>query len=390
MSLLYESISARRGRRLTTISKAAREARIHLIVEHRRPIRLTRPIRTLRREWMKVLAIGATGFIGSYVARRLTEQGHDVAVLHRGTSVDIPADVQQIRGSRGALADVQPEVERFGPDVVLDVIPYTREHARELIDAVRGFARRIVAVSSADVYRNYDGFRGKATAAPDPVPLSEDAPLRETRYPYRGYDLPFDWADDYDKIHVERLVMSEPGLPGTVLRLPAVYGPGDRQHRIAPYLRRLDAGIPGILLAKEQAGWRWTRGYVENVAAAIALAVTDDRATNSVYNVGEKSAPTEREWIEEIGTAIGWRGEVVPVSAKRLPEHLRQPFDFRYQLVTDTGRIRKELTYVEPVGRQEALKRTIEWERSQPGEPEADQVAYAAEREALAALRNAE
>lgn len=261
---------------------------------------------------MKVLAIGATGFIGSYVARRLTEQGHVVAVLHRGTSVDIPADVQQIRGSRGALADVQPEVERFGPDVVLDVIPYTREHARELIDAVRGFARRIVAVSSADVYRNYDGFRGKATAAPDPVPLSEDT------------------------------------------------------------------------------GWRWTRGYVENVAAAIALAVTDDRATNSVYNIGEKSAPTEREWIEEIGTAIGWRGEVVPVSAERLPEHLRQPFDFRYQLVTDTGRIRKELTYVEPVGRQEALKRTIEWERSQPGEPEADQVADAAEREALAALRNAE
>lgn len=223
---------------------------------------------------MKVLAIGATGFIGSYVARRLTEQGHDVAVLHRGTSVDIPADVQQIRGSRGALADVQPEVERFGPDV--------------------------------------------------------------------------------------------------------------------GYLRRLDAGIPGLLLAKEQAGWRWTRGYVENVAAAIALAVTDDRATNSVYNVGEKSAPTEREWIEEIGTAIGWRGEVVPVSAERLPEHLRQPFDFRYQLVTDTGRIRNELTYIEPVGRQEALKRTIEWERSQPGEPEADQVAYAAEREALAALRNAE
>jgi nucleoside-diphosphate-sugar epimerase len=315
---------------------------------------------------MKVLAIGATGFIGSYVVRLLALQGHNVAILHRSsTSADLSTSVQHIRGSRDTLADVQQEVEDFGPDIVLDVIPYTEQQARELVVAFRGFAQRIVAISSSDVYRNYDGFRGKPTAPPDPVPLSEDAPLRETLYPYRGYGLPFDWADNYDKILVEQVVRGEPGLPATVLRLPAVYGPGDKQHRVGSYIRQMQANHPSVLLASEQAAWRWTRGYVENVAAAIALAVTDDRAAGRIYNIGEEPAPTEREWVEKIGMAVGWAGEIVEVPEEHLPEHLRQPFDFRYELATDTASIRQELSYAEPVGREDALRRTVEWERSQ-------------------------
>jgi nucleoside-diphosphate-sugar epimerase len=112
----------------------------------------------------------------------------------------------------------------------------------------------------------------KSTAQPDAVPLAEDAPLRDTRYPYRGTGLPFEHADDYEKVLVEQVLLTEPDLPATLLRLPAVYGPGDPQHRLRPYLQRMVDGRPGILLQKEQAAWRWTRGYVGKVAAAIALA----------------------------------------------------------------------------------------------------------------------
>ena len=45
----------------------------------------------------------------------------------------------------------------------------------------------------------------------------------------------FGWVDDaYDKIPVERAVLGNPALPGIVLRLPMVYGPGDRLHRFTP------------------------------------------------------------------------------------------------------------------------------------------------------------
>lgn len=314
---------------------------------------------------MKVLAIGATGFIGRHVVPLLVEQGIEVVVLHRGeTDADFPDGVRRIRGNRNCLEDAKAELDRFAPDVVLDAILYSEQQAREMVQAFRGNAGRVVALSSADVYRNYDGFRGKSTAQPDPVPLAEDAPLRDTRYPYRGCGLPFEHADDYEKILVEQVLLAEPDLPATLLRLPAVYGPGDPQHRLRPYLQRMVDGRPGILLQEEQAAWQWTRGYVGNVAAAIALAVADPRAVRRVFNVGDEPALSERAWVERIGAAAGWRGEVVAVSASELPNHLKQAFDWRYELWTDTSSIRDELGYVELIPLDEALDRTVEWERS--------------------------
>ena len=330
---------------------------------------------------MRVLVIGATGFIGSHTVKLLTMQGHEVAVFHRSKKDTCFPYAKHFFGDRNSLEEILPELKHFKPEVVLDIIPYTDKQAQGLIDAFRGVASRVIAISSADVYRNYEGFCRKATAPPDPVPLLEDAPLRRTRYPYRGYEIPFDWAHDYDKILVERILLNNPDLPSTILRLPAVYGPGDKQHRIWPYLMRMDDGRPVVLLEKQQAAWRWTRGFVENVAAAIALAVTDDRATGRVYNLGEEPAPTEREWVEQIGKAAGWSGKVVAVSSKRLPEHLHQPFDFSYDLAIDTRSIRDELGYTEPVESRVALQRTVEWERSEPHEP--GQPDYAAEDAAL-------
>ena len=314
---------------------------------------------------MKVLAIGATGFIGRHVVPLLVEQGIEVAVLHRGdTDADFPAGVRRIRGNRNRLDHATAELERFAPDVVFDAILYTEQQARGVVRAFRGNAGRVVALSSGDVYRNYDGFRGKSAAQPDAVPLAEDAPLRDTRYPYRGSGLTFEHAHDYEKILVEQLLLAESDLPVTVLRLPAVYGPGDRQHRLRPYLQRMVDGQAGILLHEQQAAWRWTRGYVGNVAAAIALAVADPRTGSRIFNVGDEPALSERKWVERIGAAVGWRGRVVAVSESELPNHLKQPFDWRYELWTDTSSIREELGYVELTPLDEALQRTVEWERS--------------------------
>lgn len=314
---------------------------------------------------MRVLAIGATGFIGRHVLPLLVARGHEVALFRRGgTFASLPEGVVDIHGNRDRLADSRIALERFAPDVVLDLILYTQQQAQEMVDTFRSTSSRVVVLSSADVYRNYDGFRGKVTAPPDHAPLSETAPLRESRYPYRGYQTSFAYAHDYDKILVEQVVLGDRALPATVLRLPAVYGPDDTQHRVLQYLRRMDDGEDRILLAEGQASWRWTRAFVENVAAAIAFAVADRRGAGHIYNVGDEPTFTERDWVERIGHAAGWRGDVVALPLAQLPEELRQPMDWRYHLWTDTTALRSQLGYVPPVALDEALRRTIEWERS--------------------------
>ncbi|BAZ02695.1 putative NAD-dependent epimerase/dehydratase [Tolypothrix tenuis PCC 7101] len=312
---------------------------------------------------MKILAIGATGFVGSHVTHQLMVQGHQVALFHRGSTTTSELNsLTHFYGRRNQLPNFKAQFEQFSPDVVLDIIPFTEAQAQDVVQVFSNCTQRLVAISSGDVYRNYEGLQGQESHPPDPVPLTEDAPLRETRYPYRDLEaLDFEFKQDYDKILVEQMLMEHPELPATILRLPAMYGPGERQHRFLPYLRQMFDQQP-ILLEEEQAHWRFSHGYVENIAAAITLAVTDDRAAGRIYNLGEASTPTLRERIQALGNLVNWHGEIVTLPRDQLPSHLQMNLQWQYHLATDTTRFQEELGYVEAMTKEEALRQTIAWE----------------------------
>ncbi len=249
----------------------------------------------------------------------------EVTVFQRGQGkADLPNAVQFIHGDRKQLYHFKAAFEPLAPQVVLDMASYTEQEARAVMQTFKGLAQRVVAISSQDVYRAYERVRRTNPGPPDPMPLTEDSPLREKLHPYRQrfpaqqQFAKDDFWNDYDKILVEHIFMCEPALPVTVLRLPWVYGAGDYLHRMFPYLKRMENQRPFILLEEGQAQWRWTRGYVENVAAAIVLAVTNARATGRLYNVGEAKTFTEAEWIAQIGHVAGWNGRVVAVKKEKL------------------------------------------------------------------------
>lgn len=341
---------------------------------------------------MHVLIIGGTRFIGPEVVKRLFARGHEVTLFHRGKSqADLPAEIIHILGDRNNLADFQNEFKKVQPDVVLDMIPITEQHAQSVADICTGIATRIVAISSQDVYRAYGILIGKEEGQEN-VPLREDAALRQKTFPYRldkprSSDDPQKILDDYDKILVEKVYMGNAKLPGTILRLPMVYGPGDYQHRLFEYLKRMDDKRPAIVLEKGTAEWRWTSGYVVNVAEAIVLAVTDNRATNRIYNVGEPETLTTAEWVKKIGRIAGWHGDVLVVPQDKLPQQMMPSFNAAQQLVADTTRIREELGYSETISQDEALRRTIDWERSNPpAKISPEQFDYVAEDKILKSL----
>jgi nucleoside-diphosphate-sugar epimerase len=318
---------------------------------------------------MRILVIGGTQFIGRTTVRQLHEAGHEVAVFHRGqTNKVLPTGVQEILGEQAALADFRPQFQRFAPDVVLNMILYLEPNARLFMQTMQGLTDRVVMTSSQDVYRAFGLVLGTEAGQPDPIPLNEDAPLRRNLYPYRGKttDPAAKWRDDYDKIPIERLILGNEHIAGTVLRLPMVYGPDDFQQRTFEYLKRMDDGRPSILISEEFAQWRWTRGYVENVAAAIVLAITNNRSAGRIYNVGEPSTSTMKEWIEAIGQAAGWHGDIVTVPEAGLPSQLATGIHTAQALVFDSARIRQELDYREGIELDEALKRTIAWQRANP------------------------
>jgi nucleoside-diphosphate-sugar epimerase len=329
---------------------------------------------------MKILVIGGTGFIGRPLVRELARMGHEVSVLTRARApAGLPAE--SIVGERSDLTSLRPKA-----DVVIDLILSSGAPAQRLMEAFRGIAKRVVAASSMDVYRACGVLHGSEEGPLEPVPLTEDSALRTKLRTYppetvKMLQKMFLWLDDeYDKIPVERAILGDPELPGTVLRLPMIYGPGDRLHRFHAVLKRIDDGRRRILLEEGLAAWRSPRGYVDNVAAAIALAAVCEQAAGRVYNVAETPAFSEREWAGKIAEATGWTGEFAILPKDRMPPHLAQPANSAQHWEADSSRIRRELGYREPVPLGEAIRRTIEWERANPpGEFNPYKFDYAAE-----------
>jgi nucleoside-diphosphate-sugar epimerase len=147
----------------------------------------------------------------------------------------------------------------------------------------------------------------------------------------------------------------------------------------------MDDRRPAILFEEKIAAWRSPRGYVANVAAAIALSATSERAAGQIYNVAESDSFSELEWALQVAAAAGWDGNFITLPADRTPPHLRFPGNADQHWVVDTTRIRQELGYREPVARADAIRRSVEWERANPAPADPRAFDYAAEDGAISA-----
>ncbi len=336
---------------------------------------------------MKILLIGGSGFIGPFTARLLRQAGHAITVFNRGNTPP-PEGAAQISRDRNRLPEYREQLARENFDVVIDFVVSSARQARQLMDTLRGITSRVIVLSSMDVYRAWGVYNGLEPGGLEPLPVNEDSALR-TRAPYPPEVLQrlrqmVTWADDeYDKVPAEQLVLSGPALPGTVLRLPMIYGPGDYVHRFHPVLKRIDDGRRQILFAEDVAALRTPRGYVEDVAAAIVLAATSPQSAGRVYNICEKEAFSELEWARKIAAAVAWDGEFVVLPQERTPKHLLWPGNTAQHLVVSSDRIRAELGYREILPREEAFRRTIEWERAHPPRHAMFPFDYPAEDEAV-------
>ena len=288
----------------------------------------------------RVLILGGTRFIGAHVARRMFDAGADVTVFHRGTTDNpiLPA-VAHIRDASAEypIRAFPDAVRRQDWDVVIAMVTMGEADARAAVDSFTGRAGRLVLISSGDVYRAYGRLTGHEPGPPDPVPLTEDAPLRGALYPYRAQAAALGaYAQDYEKILAEA-VLREAALPSTILRLPKVYGPEDNSRLATVY------GFAS------QPQWRWTHGHVENVAAAIALAATHPAAAGRTYNVGEAATPTMGERLARLPAR----------ETKGAPP----PFDYRQDMHVDTSRIREELGFTDRIDETAAMRATAEVHR---------------------------
>ena len=270
-------------------------------------------------------------------------------VVHRGVlEPDDMPPVRHLHCERGELAAHARELADFGAEAVVDCRALTRTDAELALDAFPA-AKRWIVISSVDVYRAFGALN--ADAETDPVPLDEESPVRENRYPYRG-QMP--GMEDYDKLDVEDVYLPR---GATVLRLPMVYGERDYQRREEFVLRRVRAGRDRMPFGSGQ--WLACRVYVGDVGRAVRLAL-GAAVAGQVMNVCEDRTYSMAMWSRMILDAAGSQMALVRVPDSALPEDLKVTGTMSQHILASGGKARRLLGWStsDPA---ETLRATVRW-----------------------------
>lgn len=302
---------------------------------------------------MNILVIGGTNFIGLHTANEFIANGHNVTVFHRNpyTGSALSGQVKHILGNRHNLSELSEAIRAVSPDMIIDAYAMN-ENEVKILEAALSKRTRVVILSSADVYEAYSVLSAPG-AEPQHTPLAENAALREKLFPYRGV-LETAFAHDYDKILVERAAQGSSKMDAVIVRLGMIYGENDSQHRFLRCMEQMKQE-KAIVMSKDMANWKTSKGYVKNIAYGIYLAAMKGQA-GEIYNLAEQHPVSEYEWYKRVAEMLLWNGTI------ELRENDESGANWKQDLTMDTGKIRAALGYTEKYSVEQALKNTLDWE----------------------------
>jgi nucleoside-diphosphate-sugar epimerase len=279
-----------------------------------------------------------------------------VLIVHRGISEPpgLPR-VQHLHAERRTWPAHGAALSAFEADAAVDVSAGNAAGAQSALSALpRGI--RLVALSSVDVYRAFEALRNGTQG--DVVPLTEESPLRITRH----LDGP-----QWENLEVEDAYLS---AGATILRLGAVYGEHDYQHRFEPVLRRVRAGRRQMPVGA--GNFLFSRVYAGDVAQAVLAALAGEQGSGLSLNIVETQTAPMRLFYEQVVSAAGASLELVRVPDETLPSDLRDTGAVGQHLLASPARASTVLGW-RGTTTQQILRGAVAWHLAHPpSEPDDD------------------
>ncbi len=294
--------------------------------------------------------------MGRAIARRLVEVGWDVTVGSRGATKvpeEVAAACRCVTLDRARDDDVKRALGE-GADVFVDVIPYERRDAEQLL-GLKSLVGSIVAISSASVYADDQG-RSLDTIPTRGYPHLP-SPIPETQLTV----APGDDTYSTKKAAIEEMLLSQSELVASILRPCAIYGPGDTLCREWFFVKRALDRRPHVLLAYRGKSIFHTTS-VHNVAELVRLVAEDPRTR--VLNCGDPDPPDVLRIARRLAEMIGHEWTEILVPPERSQESfIRNPWATPWPFVVDMTKAKDELGYQPVTTYDEAIAETVGWIR---------------------------
>lgn len=275
---------------------------------------------------MRIVVIGGTGHVGTFLVPRLVEAGHQVVCVSRRQRQPYQAasawkDVECVRLDRAAREEAGAfgrDIAALGPDAVIDLICFTPRSAQHLVEALRGCVAHLLHCGTIWVHGHSEA-----------IPTSENQPRR----PICEYGR--------EKAAIEAYLLGEArrsGLPATVLHPGHIVGPGwaplnPAGHFNPAVFAKLARGEELQLPNLGQESIHHV--HADDVAQAFMLALSHwSGAVGESFHVVSPQALTLRGYAEAMGAWFGrparlsflpweaWRKTVPAAEAEATWDHI--------------------------------------------------------------------
>lgn len=310
---------------------------------------------------MRIVVIGGSGHIGTFLVPRLVRAGHEVVSITRsgGTGyLGSPewAEVAQVRADReqqDADGTFGATVLALRPDVVIDLVCFTLASATALVEALRGSVAQLLHCGSVWRY-----------GASRKLPITE------------GSDCAEEPQDEYgiQKAAIARMLREETargGLVTTSLHPGHIVGPG--WHPAGPLgnfdpesWRILATG--GVLRVPGSGTETLHHVHADDVAQAFELAVARrDAVAGEDLNVLAPTALSVRGYVE---IASGWFGRTASIEsiswdefrAATTPEHAQASWGHLHRSqVFSIHKAQTLLGYAPAYEPEQAILESVRW-----------------------------
>jgi nucleoside-diphosphate-sugar epimerase len=308
---------------------------------------------------VRVLVTGATGFIGSHLARRLVADGAEVHVLTSTVSSVYPVRLLGIRDRvvlhGGNLTDpsaMASVVERAKPSIVFHLGAYTHvgkswNRLDECIQTnVQGTVNLLQALAR-DEYRRFVYTSTSEVYGDVAVPFGEDSIVN----PLSPYSV--------SKYAGERfclMLQRGHGWPIVVVRPFNAYGPAQSPDRVIPEI--IVKALRKERLAMTQGRQTREFNFVGDLVDGFVRAATVPEVEGKVFNIGGGEEVAMRDLAQMI---LGLMGNPITAEIGALPDRPTEIWHMR----SDSTKARDALGYRPQRSLAEGLEETIAWYRAE-------------------------
>ena len=253
-----------------------------------------------------ILITGATGFIGSHLTRKLTEEGFEVGIIKRENSnirriSDLIKNLSIYDADLRDIHEVSKVISHFKPEVIFHLATYYAvEHKSEevslMLDTnVLGTINLLEASKKSNV-KLFINTSSCFVYQENKNKLKESADLN----PLNLYALTKMQAEQACSFYTEKY-----GLGTITFRLFPPYGPDDHERRLIPYT--IKSFFEEKKLKLTTGKQRWDFVYVDDIINAYLKLLNKYNlpTTHEILNIGTGNAISVQEVISRIKEIIG-------------------------------------------------------------------------------------